>query len=128
MVKDRKEYLRDWARKNKASRALSKRKYYQTNAGKLSRKKEIERGLSAAGLAVNRALKRGVIFRKNICAACFKEEITTHFHHFKGYAKENYLDVVELCELCHKEAHAEPDHQFHPRVGLDLSIPLPVML
>lgn len=113
---DRREYLRNWYQKNKASRAASKKKYYETEAGKNGRKKEISRGLSAAGLYVQRALKKGVIFRKNVCAGCFKENIDTHFHHYNGYAKENWLDVVELCHICHKEAHAELDHQFHPRV------------
>jgi hypothetical protein len=103
--------------KNTESRAIGKKRYYSSVIGKIARRQEITKGLSAAGLSVQRAIKNGIIFRKNICASCFSQAPLTHFHHLKGYNKENHLDVVELCVSCHREAHAEPDHEFHPRVG-----------
>ncbi len=76
-----------------------------------------ENGHVQAHGAIHRALKNGVIFRKNICASCFKENQITHFHHLNGYAKSNWLDVVELCAECHKEAHLDIDHEWHPRAS-----------
>jgi hypothetical protein len=115
-------------------RLSGQRNYLGSNSDKAIKYKErkaLKQRLSgevAAKAAIRKAIKDGIIFRKSICAACFKESMKTDFHHTKGYAPENYLDVVELCRTCHAEAHNELDHQFHPRVGLDLSLPLPVML
>lgn len=102
--------------KNKDKRIEMTRKYRSTCAGKSKRAAEIKR-LGKANHAVMRALRDGVIFRKKICCACFRENISTHFHHYNGYEDANLLDVVELCPSCHKEAHAEPDHEYHPRTG-----------
>ena len=28
-----------------------------------------------------------------------------HYHHYLGYAKTNWLDIVPLCVQCHKSEH-----------------------
>ncbi len=97
--------------KNLDKRLAMKRKYYP-----IRRAYERLSGQDLASSTVQRAIKNGIIFRKNICAVCF-QETSTHFHHYNGYLKANHLDVVELCVPCHKEAHTEHDHQYYPRMG-----------
>ena len=57
-----------------------------------------------AHAAVRRAIQRGDIIRpseRNLCnITCIPEA-----HHHLGYEKEHHLDVVFLCEHCHKAAH-----------------------
>lgn len=108
---------------NKCFHKVYHKSWRQTDYGfesrRLTQRKYRGDGIkSAAYQAVNNALLKGEIFRKKICAACFKEEVKTHFHHLKGYNKINHLDVVELCHPCHIEAHNELDHPFHPKVEI----------
>ena len=50
-------------------------------------------------------IKAGRIQKANsfICSNC-KIKQAEQYHHHKGYAKENWLDVVPLCIKCHKLA------------------------
>jgi len=52
--------------------------------------------------AVHRALKQGIL-KKRSCEVCRAEK--TEAHHHKGYAPENWLDVVWLCRSCHMIEH-----------------------
>lgn len=59
--------------------------------------------LRAAHHAVERAVRSGKLYKRNSCANCGligKVEA----HHHKGYAPENWLDVVWLCPPCHRKA------------------------
>lgn len=76
--------------------------------------KQKQSGERAAKSAVNEALRNGIIFRKNVCSGCFRENVKTGFHHYKDYSPKNALAVVELCYSCHYEAHQDKTHQFHP--------------
>jgi len=52
-----------------------------------------------------RAVKKGDMPHPSTlsCVSCGKQ--ARHYHHNKGYAKENWLDVVPLCPTCHVRIH-----------------------
>jgi len=50
------------------------------------------------------ALKTGKLTRSAFCQHCGLVE-KTQGHHHKGYSKENQLNVVWLCKMCHKFEH-----------------------
>jgi len=54
--------------------------------------------------AVSRAIKRGKLIRPGICLRC-AETKNIQGHHYKGYKKENWLDIIWLCPKCHHEEH-----------------------
>lgn len=58
----------------------------------------------AARYAVRMAVKRGTLTRES-CSASGCSNIKTHAHHYAGYAKEHWLDVVWLCQEHHEKAH-----------------------
>jgi DNA-directed RNA polymerase subunit RPC12/RpoP len=55
--------------------------------------------------AVGKAVEKGLLPRitSQTCANCGKP--AAHYHHHKGYAKENLLDVIPLCAKCHANVH-----------------------
>lgn len=57
--------------------------------------------------ALNRAIRIGRIERKNICEQC-SSTFRVQAHHHNGYKKEHHLDVIWLCEKCHKITHRLP--------------------
>lgn len=57
-----------------------------------------------ARAAVKKALIDGKIF-KGFCAECAAPKV--HAHHYKGYAKENWLDIIWLCQTHHTLIHAK---------------------
>lgn len=56
-----------------------------------------------ANNAVNHAVTRGDLPRaKSLgCAKCPKQ--AKHYHHYLGYEKEHWLDVLPLCVPCHRK-------------------------
>lgn len=54
--------------------------------------------------AVNRLVRSGRWQRASdkVCEHCGRQ--AQEYHHHKGYAKEHRLDVIPLCEPCHKMA------------------------
>ena len=57
----------------------------------------------AARRAVQTLVKRGLLVRFP-CKEC-NSEIKTEGHHYLGYAKENWLNIVWLCPRCHYDEH-----------------------
>lgn len=55
-----------------------------------------------ASSAVQVLIRRGLMVRLP-CKVCKNPE--TDGHHYKGYAKENWLKVQWLCDKCHHEEH-----------------------
>jgi len=53
---------------------------------------------------LNGKIKSGKIQRPATCSQC---GATTRVdgHHWKGYSKEHWLDVIWLCRACHKNIH-----------------------
>lgn len=100
--------LREWYQNNKESHAASREKYYKTDKGRKTLKKYREKiaknGKRKVWAAVSKAEKNGLLIRKNMCSAC-NYVGNTHFHHHHGYASGNELNVIELCEPCHKKEH-----------------------
>lgn len=39
-----------------------------------------------------------------LCADC-QQVMADHYHHFNGYEREHWLDVIPLCTVCHGRAH-----------------------
>ena len=60
----------------------------------------------AARAAVFRAVKKVKIIKPGYCdnANCMETE-GLEAHHYNGYAKKNWLDVIYLCKKHHIEAH-----------------------
>jgi hypothetical protein len=118
MTKTNSKYI--WAANNRDKVAKSQQNYIRSDKSFKYRKSTYARRVSNGQLNavtdVYRAVKNGILYRKNICVTCFKEGVKTHFHHYLGYTKKHRLDVVELCPPCHKEAHLEVDHPYHPKV------------
>ncbi len=56
--------------------------------------------------AVNLAVSRGALppAWTMVCEHC-QEAQAAHWHHHRGYARENWLDVVSLCLDCHGKEH-----------------------
>ncbi len=61
---------------------------------------------SKARIAVGHAVRDGRLFRPSSCSNCGKK-CRPEGHHHKGYARENWLDVVWLCKPCHTQADKE---------------------
>jgi hypothetical protein len=58
--------------------------------------------------ALNKAIESKKITRPNFCDYC-RCYCTPQGHHYAGYKPEHYLDVIWLCEFCHKAIHF-PNH------------------
>jgi len=53
--------------------------------------------------AVSCAVRKGDFPNvKNILCANCKTKKAVHYHHYLGYSKNHYLDVIPLCQDCHK--------------------------
>lgn len=91
----------------------AKKRYRQSEIGK-----EIERKNSAtykvrhpdrakAHYAVKDAVKMGRIpaARILICDTC--GEKASHYHHYKGYERKHWFDIIPVCRQCHADIHRE---------------------
>jgi len=67
------------------------------------RRPSVKQGNRAAE-AVRQAIKRGILppVQTQFCI-CGNQ--AKNYHHYKGYAKENFLDVVPVCVSCHRKDH-----------------------
>lgn len=52
--------------------------------------------------AVHKAIRKGEL-KKRGCQSC--GELKVQAHHYLGYAPENWLDVIWLCQPHHSQAH-----------------------
>lgn len=108
------EYYQEYDRNrpNKSERVIASSKYQKTDSGKLARKKATTsyRGKYplkySAHCLVNNALRDGKLTKPSICEECKKlyEPKQIHGHHC-DYSKP--LEVMWLCETCHKEWHSK---------------------
>jgi hypothetical protein len=55
---------------------------------------------------VNNALRDGRLRREDACELCGRTKNLVA-HHYRGYARENWLNVQWLCRPCHSTAHAD---------------------
>lgn len=114
-VKENREAHSDYYRDKDAARAMlphrveARKRYLETNAGKLSsgkakrRYREKNPQKYKANNAVNNAVRDGRLIRQD-CIRCGK---AAQAHH-EDYSKP--LEVIWFCPKHHKERHAEIDH------------------
>jgi len=83
---------RDWAKDNPEKKAI---------LAKLEKLRHPEK--VAARQAVGVAVFSGKLPRVKtlVCRACGGN--ASEYHHYLGYAKEHWLDVIPYCTLCHKK-------------------------
>lgn len=68
------------------------------------RNRERSNTLRRAQNAVHDAVRSGKLIKPSSCSECGGEfRIQAHHHH--GYEREHLLDVVWLCDSCHKKQH-----------------------
>jgi len=98
--------------KHKANRLVKQKAYRQTPAGKATqaRKDKKQQQINAlhwaARNAVWRARERGDIRPPAYCVASMcQERHDLEAHHYAGYQKEHWLDVIYLCPKHHRMAH-----------------------
>lgn len=97
--------------KHKAERLAKQKSYRQTDLGKdtQARKDKVQQKKNpshwSARSAVWRAVKRGSIEKPKLCKQYLCLNINVEAHHYLGYAKENWLDVIYLCRKHHIQAH-----------------------
>jgi len=58
----------------------------------------------AARMAIYKRVANGRIKRPEVCSDCGITCIP-EAHHHKGYEREHRLDVIWLCQMCHKRLH-----------------------
>lgn len=127
----RNEYMREWHQANLEHETAYKRKRYQSDEGyrrhvlewaKAYRARNVDvvrqrhwqgkkaRGfrndLTRAHTTVSRAVRRGVLppAWSMVCDGC-QEAQAAHWHHHKGYERQNWLNVISLCLDCHGKEH-----------------------
>ena len=126
-VEQRRETSLEWGRKNKEKINEQHRERYnlekdrtrktiyklkhpkrvaerQAKAGKEWRKYNKEKTAAHKGWA--RYCASNDVAIPCYCQQCH-QECKPHAHHYLGYAKENWLDVVFLCPLCHRRIHKD---------------------
>lgn len=89
----------------------AQRRYYKTEKGKRPRKRREKRQTEKhparrkAKQAVNDAVRSEKLPRVTdlVCSIC--KEPAQEYHHYRGYAKRNWLNVQPLCRTCHVNAH-----------------------
>ena len=57
--------------------------------------------------AIRKAIERGTMVKAKMltCRHCHKQ--ATEYHHHLGYDEVHWLDVIPLCNGCHKKSHFE---------------------
>lgn len=121
------EYYRQANRKSYAKHRkerLSKQKAYrQTDAGKKvqarkDKKQQLKHPLHwYARNAVWRAVKNDKLEKNSFCAvANCKEEEHIEAHHYLGYEKEHWLDVIWLCRNHHRQAEKSSNIYENPEL------------
>ena len=89
--------------KGKTALRRALKKYQQSEKGKAAYKRFHARHPNhrKAMIAVKNAIKAGKLARSNsrLCHYCPKP--AKQYHHWHGYAKEHWLDVIPVCVSCH---------------------------
>lgn len=91
-------------------------KYLQSIDGKASRRRTARNyrknhpERAHAHDAVKYAVKTGKLLspKKFVCIYCWCEKptIATEYHHWLGYQKQDQLNVIPVCRICHKFIHS----------------------
>ncbi len=98
-------------------RKASLKQYEQTLKGKQTRSKIGKRYKERFPLqrkaknAVNHAVTAGKLLNINslFCIVCFRNicfEPAKQYHHYLGYKRKHWFDVIPLCIKCHKSQHS----------------------
>ena len=96
----------DYHQRNKAKRNEYQKNYTKENPIKIKAKN-----------ALNQAIRSGKIERGTECSECgTKKHIVGH--HW-SYEEANWLDVLWVCQSCHRKIHAELDKLGATIPGLD---------
>ena len=82
--------------KSKLKHCFYQKRYCQENKLKVQ-----------AHRAVTNAVKSGKLPRPDSLKCFYCPEQANQYHHYLGYAKEHWLDVIALSELCHKSCHSK---------------------
>ena len=86
---------------------ITQRKYRQSKKGKKRAKSLPRKYQRKAHKAVRDAIGRGEI-KQASTMPCSQEcgGMAMDYHHYNGYDKEYWLDVVPVCRKCHHKIHA----------------------
>ena len=60
--------------------------------------------------AVRQAVRRGLLPHVRDCTCRQCAEPAQHYHHYRGYDPNHWLDVIPLCIACHRYAHSTTNH------------------
>lgn len=115
-----------WRKKNKARYLSKRRATYALNAERrrktakawrAKRKAQINKYFREyrkegtfhyiqhlANVYIQRMVKVGTLKRPSRCSLC-KEKCKPEAHHYKGYARQNWIDIKWLCIKCHNLIH-----------------------
>jgi hypothetical protein len=102
----RREYYREWRKRNPEKARAAVRRYHQRSRAKLRayRQRPAERAKHAARQLILWSVKTGVLKRPEACERCGDVPPPRRLHaHHPDYSRP--LDVVWLCSMCHGEEH-----------------------
>ena len=85
--------------------------YLRSTKGKETTRRTAENakksGKAAARKAISNRTRRGKL-PKASTLMCACGQPAKHYHHHKGYAKNNHLDVIPVCTACHGKENRKP--------------------
>lgn len=110
--------------KGKAAKRKARIRYFKTERGKSMLKEyRIQNPKQEkAKHAVSSAIRAGKLPRPDTLQCHCGPEKAEQYHHHKGYAPENWLNVVPVCINCHKKIHQEKRRQSIYSVPLGMII------
>jgi len=93
--------------RGRVARRKASRKCQKTPKGKATRKRYSTRNPEhcKARSATNQAITNGILPRPDslLCHYCPKQ--AQQYHHWHGYEKEHWFDIVPVCRICHIQQH-----------------------
>lgn len=84
---------------------LLRRNYWDLTLSEKMRASAYRKKVKGAGSKVSQAIKKGELKKLSDCKCVECGNGATEYHHYIGYQKKNWLDVVPVCKPCHKELH-----------------------
>jgi len=85
-------YMSEWVKTNRNKVYASQEKYNKKCPEKYHARVAVRLAVKYKKLPHIKTLK---------CVECGRP--AQEYHHHKGYAKENWLDVIPVCRICHKK-------------------------
>ncbi len=111
-VADRRKQAQYRKTKNgKAARKRAKARYGQTERGKAARKRSFVLQLlrypnhHKARVAVNSAVTAGKLAPAATFQCAYCGNAAQQYHHWHGYDRQHWLDVIPACRKCDKASH-----------------------